>query len=122
VDPRQHARAAFCRFIIYDETATVDERKNDRARYEKGPNFPIPPGVDREVFINSVLDNADKMNRHLWRSAYGHPHLCWFTVYENASTEFEFDSDKHYKVEELKEIMRRATRVKRRCKPYWEKT
>jgi hypothetical protein len=105
-------------FLIYDETATFDESGEDRERIKsKFGSGVIPEGISRYAFLEGVSDKAEELNRSVMRKAYGHPRLCYFTVYpDDRPITFEFDSDRKYTVPEMKQILRLAVAAKRRCK------
>ena len=100
-----------CNFLIYDESKSFDQEASDR-RYVHSHS----PNLSEELKERMVQNFVNSGKEVLWRKAYGHPLVCFFTVNKDAPTTYEFDSDKKYTSVELKEIMRRSNAAKRRCK------
>lgn len=101
----------YCVFLVYDETQSFDEEANYRTNYYKANHFLLKNEIKNEV-IQTALD----LYKTICRKAYGHPHLCYFTIYKDAPTKFEFDADYQYTPNELKKIMQLANKAKQRCK------
>lgn len=98
---------AHCNFLIYDETNPIDELEEHRKHFAMGGLS----DSDREA----VLRISNESWRHLLGRAYGFARLCYFTVYKDGNITFEFDSDKQYTLQEIKQITSLAHSAKRRC-------
>lgn len=111
-------KRGYCRFLVYDETSYDEETesKDKKDTIERMKHAPVPQGTDRNEFLSQVAEIANGYQKNIYRQAYGHPHLAYFTVHKDKPTTFELDGAKEYTVAELKKIMSLATQAKRRCK------